>query len=400
MTSSKTVSERSSRVSPSQTMSISAISSKLQAEGIDIANLAVGQPDFPTPEFVKQAAITAIHQNKTGYTVVDGVAELKQAIINKSKRDNRLDYSEENIIVSCGAKHSLYVMCQALLSQGDEVIIPAPYWISYPDIVKLSDARPVIVETSSERKFKMSAEQLEQHISKQTRMLFLNSPNNPSGSVYSKSELLEIGEVVKKYPNLMVCSDDIYEHFVFDGKSFYNLLNAHPDLKERCVVINGVSKAYSMTGWRIGWAAGPKTLIAAMKKIQSQSTSNPCSISQYASQAALEGSLDYVYKMRDAFAERRDYLIDELNKINGIHALVPEGSFYVFANFTEAISQHPKVSNDLELAEFFLTQAHVSTVPGTAFGTKNYLRFSLAASFAQLKKAVKRIAQALDLSNS
>lgn len=395
MTSSKMVSDRSLQVSPSQTLSISAISSKLQAEGKDIANLAVGQPDFPTPDHVKQAGIDAINQNRTGYTAVDGIAELKQAIINKTKRDNQLDYASNNIIVSCGAKHSLYTLCQALLNKGDEAIIPAPYWISYPDLVKLSEAKPVIVETSPEHQFKITADQLDAHVTEKTRMLFINSPNNPSGNVYSESELLEIGEVVKKYPKLIVCSDDIYEHFVFDGKSFCNILNVHPDLKERCIIINGVSKAYSMTGWRIGWAAGPKELIAAMKKIQSQSTSNPCSISQVASQVALEGSLDYVYMMRDAFAERRTYLINALNKMDGVKAPASEGSFYVFADFSEAIKRHPKVSSDLELSEFLLTEVYVSTVPGIAFGIENHLRFSLATSPTELKKAIERIDRVL-----
>ena len=387
------ISKRSSKISPSKTLSISALSNKLRAQGKDIANLAVGQPDFPTPEHVKQAAREAITQNKTGYTAVDGVAELKEAIIHKTKRDNKLDYESNQIIVSCGAKHSLYNICQATLNKGDEVIVPAPFWISYPDIIKLAEGVPVSVKTTVEQEFKITANQLEQHINERTRMLLLNSPNNPSGSVYSENELSALAEVLVKHPQVIICSDDIYEHFVFDNRTFSNILNVCPELYSRCVIVNGVSKAYSMTGWRIGWSAGPAELIASMKKIQSQSTSNPCSISQAASQAALEGSLDYVYMMRNAFAERRDYLISELNNIDGITAPTPAGSFYVFADLSEAIARHPDVSDDLEIAEQLLNQSYVSTVPGIAFGIKNYLRLSLAVSPEALQKAVERIGE-------
>ena len=387
----KIISERSSKISPSKTLSISALSNKLRAQGKDIANLAVGQPDFPTPEHIKQAAYEAITQNKTGYTAVDGVAELKEAIVEKTKRDNKLDYESNQIIVSCGAKHSLYNLCQATLNKGDEVIMPAPFWISYPDIIKLADGVPVSVETTLERGFKITAEQLEQHINERTRMLILNSPNNPSGSVYDADELSALAEVLVKHPQVVICSDDIYEHFVFDNQAFCNILNVCPELYSRCAVVNGVSKAYSMTGWRIGWTAGPTELIAAMKKIQSQSTSNPCSISQAASQTALEGTLDDVYTMRDAFAKRRDYLISELNDIEGVTAPTPAGSFYAFADFSVAIARHPDVSNDLELAEQLLNRSYVSTVPGIAFGIENHLRLSLAVSLEELQKAVERI---------
>ena len=385
------ISKRSSKISPSKTLSISALSNKLRAQGKDIANLAVGQPDFPTPEHVKQAACEAIMQNKTGYTAVDGVAELKEAIIHKTKRDNKLDYESNQIIVSCGAKHSLYNICQAALNKGDEVIVPAPFWISYPDIIKLAEGVPVSVKTTVEQGFKITANQLEQHINERTRMLLLNSPNNPSGSVYSKNELSALAEVLVKHPQVIICSDDIYEHFVFDNHTFSNIPNVCPELYSRCVIVNGVSKAYSMTGWRIGWTAGPAELIASMKKIQSQSTSNPCSISQAASQAALEGPLDYVCMMRDAFAERRDYLISGLNSMDGITVPTPAGSFYVFADFSEAIARHPDVSDDLELAEQLLNQSYVSTVPGIAFGIENHLRLSLAVSPEELQKAIKRI---------
>ena len=385
------ISERSSKISPSKTLSISALSNKLRAQGKDIANLAVGQPDFPTPEHIKQAGCEAIAQNKTGYTAVDGIAELKEAIVEKTKRDNKLDYESNQIIVSCGAKHSLYNLCQATLNAGDEVIMPAPFWISYPDIIKLADGVPVSVETTLEQGFKITAEQLEQHINERTRMLILNSPNNPSGSVYGADELSALAEVLVKHPQVVICSDDIYEHFVFDNQVFCNILNVCPELYSRCAIVNGVSKAYSMTGWRIGWTAGPAELIAAMKKIQSQSTSNPCSISQVASQAALEGPLDDVSKMRDAFSERRDYLISELNDMEGVTAPTPAGSFYAFADFSAAINRHPDVSNDLELAEQLLNRSYVSTVPGIAFGIENHLRLSLAVSFEELQKAVERI---------
>ena len=384
-------SERSSKISPSKTLSISALSNKLRAEGKDIANLAVGQPDFPTPDYVKQAAVEAIAQNKTGYTAVDGVAELKEAIIRKTKRDSKLDYEAEQIIVSCGAKHSLYNVCQAALNKGDEVIVPAPFWISYPDIIKLAEGVPVAVQTTTEQGFKITAEQLQQHINERTRMLLLNSPNNPSGSVYTAEELTDLAEVLIKHPQIIICSDDIYEHFVFDGNTFSNILNVCPELYPRCLIVNGVSKAYAMTGWRIGWTAGPADLITAMKKIQSQSTSNPCSISQAASQAALENPLDYVYMMRDAFAERRDYLVSELNGIDGITLPTPAGSFYAFADFSEAIARQPNISDDLELSKELLNQTHVSTVPGIAFGIENHLRLSLAVSTEELQKAVERI---------
>ena len=384
-------SERSSKISPSKTLSISALSNKLRAEGKDIANLAVGQPDFPTPDYVKQAAVEAIAQNKTGYTAVDGIAELKEAIVRKTKRDSKLDYETEQIIVSCGAKHSLYNVCQAALNKGDEVIVPAPFWNSYPDIIKLAEGVPVTVTTTTEQGFKITAGQLQQHINERTRMLLLNSPNNPSGSVYTAEELTDLAEVLIKHPQVIICSDDIYEHFVFDGNTFSNILNVCPELYPRCLIVNGVSKAYAMTGWRIGWTAGPADLITAMKKIQSQSTSNPCSISQAASQAALENSLDYVYMMRDAFAERRDYLASELNDIDGITLPTPAGSFYAFADFSEAIARHPDISDDLELSKELLNQTHVSTVPGIAFGIENHLRLSLAVSTEELQKAVERI---------
>ena len=384
-------SERSSKISPSKTLSISALSNKLRAEGKDIANLAVGQPDFPTPDYVKQAAVEAIAQNKTGYTAVDGVAELKEAIVRKTKRDSKLDYEAEQIIVSCGAKHSLYNVCQAALNKGDEVIVPAPFWNSYPDIIKLAEGVPVTVTTTTEQGFKITAEQLQQHINERTRMLLLNSPNNPSGSVYTAEELTDLAEVLIKHLQVIICSDDIYEHFVFDGNTFSNILNVCPELYPRCLIVNGVSKAYAMTGWRIGWTAGPADLITAMKKIQSQSTSNPCSISQAASQAALENPLDYVYMMRDAFAERRDYLVSELNDIDGITLPTPAGSFYAFADFSEAIARHPDISDDLELSKELLNQTHVSTVPGIAFGIENHLRLSLAVSTEELQKAVERI---------
>ncbi len=395
MESMQIISERSSKISPSKTLSISALSNKLRLQGKDIANLAVGQPDFPTPEHIKQAACEAIAQNKTGYTAVDGVAELKEAIATKTKRDNKLDYESNQIIVSCGAKHSLYNLCQATLNRGDEVIMPAPFWISYPDIIKLADGVPVSVETTSEQGFKITAEQLEQHINERTKMLILNSPNNPSGSVYDADELSALAEVLVKHPQVVICSDDIYEHFVFDNQAFCNILNVCPELYSQCVLVNGVSKAYSMTGWRIGWTAGPAELIAAMKKIQSQSTSNPCSISQAASQAALEGSLDDVHTMRDAFTERRDYLISELNNMDGVTVPTPAGSFYAFADFSVAIAHHPDVSDDLELAEQLLNQSYVSTVPGIAFGIENHLRLSLAVSLEELQKAVDRIGKFL-----
>ncbi|MDD9868596.1 MAG: pyridoxal phosphate-dependent aminotransferase [Gammaproteobacteria bacterium] len=388
-----TFSQRAQKISPSQTLSISALSNRLRAEGRDVINLAVGQPDFPTPEHVKEAAAKAMRDNKTGYTAVDGTAELKQAVADKLKCENGLDYAGDQILVSCGAKHSLYNLCQALLNKGDEVITPAPFWLSYPELIKLAEGEPVILRAGMGQRFKINAQQLERSITKNTRLLMLNSPNNPSGMLYSRSELGELAEVLLQNPNIHICSDDIYEHFVFGAEPFANIVNVCPELQSRTVVINGVSKAFSMTGWRIGYAAGPAGLIAVMKKIQSQSTSNPCSISQEAARAALDGPLDCVAKMRETFAERRDWLGAALRKINGVETLMPDGSFYVFPNFSGVIERHPKVGNDLELAEYLLEKHHVAAVPGIAFGMVNHLRLSFATGMDELEKAVERIAE-------
>ncbi len=383
--------QRTQKISPSQTLSISALSNRLRAEGKDVINLAVGQPDFPTPEHVKDAAARAMRDGKTGYTAVDGTAELKQAIVNKLKRDNDLDYASEQIIVSCGAKHSLYNLCQALLDDGDEVLTPAPFWISYPEMIKLADAEPVIIAADGAQNYKITAPQLRRYINENTRLLMLNSPNNPSGMLYSRDELAALAEVLLQHPNVYICSDDIYEHFVFTGEPFVNIVNVCPELHARTIVINGVSKAYSMTGWRIGYAAGPEKLIAVMKKIQSQSTSNPCSISQEAARAAMDGPLDFVVNMRETFTARRAYAYDALQKMDGVEALEPDGSFYIFPNFSGVIERHPEVNNDLELAEYLLMKHHVATVPGIAFGMANHLRFSFATETETLKRAIDRV---------
>ncbi len=388
-----TFSHRAQKISPSQTLSISALSNRLRAEGRDVINLAVGQPDFPTPEHVKKAAAQAMRDNKTGYTAVDGTAELKQAVVDKLKRENNLDYAGEQILVSSGAKHSLYNLCQALLNKGDEVITPAPFWISYPELVKLAEAEPVILRADMGQHFKINAHQLERSITKNTRLLMLNSPNNPSGMLYSRRELEELAEVLLQNPNIYICSDDIYEHFVFGAEPFVNIVNVCPELQSRTIVINGVSKAFSMTGWRIGYAAGPAGLIAVMKKIQSQSTSNPCSISQEAARAALDGPLDFVEKMCETFAGRRAWLGEALRKIEGVETLMPDGSFYVFPDFSGVIERHPEVGNDLELAEYLLMKHHVAAVPGIAFGMVNHLRLSFATGMEELEKAVKRIGE-------
>ena len=312
------LSERVQRVKPSPTLAISALAQQLKAEGRDVINLGVGEPDFHTPDHIKAAGIDAINNNKTGYTAVDGIPELKKAIINKFKNDNNLDYQMDQILVSCGGKQSFYNLCQALLNDGDEVIIPAPYWVSYPDMVQLAGGVPVIVEAGQDQYFKLTPDSLEAAITDKTRLFVINSPSNPTGVNYTHAELVELGKVLLKYPNIIVATDDMYEHILFDAKEFSNILNATPELYDRCVVLNGVSKAYAMTGWRIGYAAGPAELIKGMKKIQGQSTSNPTSISQYAAVVALSSSQECIKPMLTAFKQRHDYVVKALNEIDGV----------------------------------------------------------------------------------
>ena len=385
------LSKRISNTKTSATIAMSMKARELTLQGKDIISLSAGEPDFDTPRNIKDAAIESINSGNTKYTPVDGMLTLKESIVKKFKNENNLEYTSDQIIVSTGCKQSIYNLCQATLDEGDEVLIPSPYWVSYPEIVKLSDAVPVFVETNSETDFKVTGKMLEDNITKRTKMILLNSPSNPSGFIYSEEDLKDIGRVLKKYPNIIIASDDIYEHIIFNGKKFTNILNVCPELYDQTIVLNGVSKAYAMTGWRIGYAAGNSTIVGAMKKIQSQSTSCTCSISQAAAKAALDDDNSEVTKMVSEYQLRSEYLHTELNKIEGIKYKKPEGSFYAFVDVNGLINKIENINDDFELAEYFLREADIAVVPGTAFGSKNHIRISFATSLVNLEKAVYRI---------
>ncbi len=389
------LSSRVQAIKPSATLAVTARARELRAAGKDIIGLGAGEPDFDTPEHIKQAAIDAIRQGDTKYTAVDGTAALKEAIIAKFAGDNGLQYAANQVLVSSGAKHSLYNLFQALLNSGDEVVIPAPYWVSYPDMALLSDARPVVVATSIGDGFKMSPAQLEGALSKATRLLIINSPSNPSGGAYNRDELAALGEVVSKYPDVLIVTDDIYEHIMWTGEPFCNILNACPDLIDRTVVVNGVSKAYAMTGWRIGYAAGPAPIIAAMKKIQSQSTSNPASVSQAAALAALSGDQTCIEPMVAEFKQRHDRVVERLNRLSGVHAIPSHGTFYSFPDFSAAIAELDGINDDVELAAYLLDESGVAMVPGSAFGNPGYLRLSYATDMDTLDSALDRLEKVL-----
>ena len=377
------LSKRVQLIQPSPTLAVAAKAKELKAQGRDIVGLGTGEPDFDTPDHIKQAAIKAINEGATKYTAVDGTPELKEAVINKFKRDNGLDYEPSQILVSSGGKQSFYNLCQALLNPGDEVIIPAPYWVSYPDMALLAEAQPVIIETDIEQHLKITPEQLQNAISERTRLFVINSPSNPTGVAYSKDELKALGDVLKKHPNIVIATDDMYEHILWEEGSFCNILNACPELYVRTIVLNGVSKAYSMTGWRIGYAGGPANLIAAMKKIQSQSTSNPAAPSQAAATEALNGDQSCIKPMLDAFKKRHDYLLNELNAIEGITCLPSDGTFYAFPNVQGLIDKHG-CESDLDLAELLIEKVDLALVPGSAFGAPGHMRLSYAASMETL----------------
>jgi aspartate aminotransferase len=389
------LSDRVQRVKPSPTIAVTQRARELKQAGKDVIGLGAGEPDFETPAHIKEAAIAAIREGFTHYTAVDGIPELKKAIIGKFKRDNGLDFEPDQILVSVGGKQSLFNLMQAVLQEGDEVIIPAPYWVSYPDMALLADAKPVTVMAGIEQDFKISPEQLKQALNKNTRLLIINSPSNPTGVIYTREDLTALGNVLRHYPDVLIATDDMYEHIRWTGEPFYNLANACPDLLERIVVVNGVSKAYAMTGWRIGYAAGPKAVIAAMRKIQSQSTSNPTSISQVAAAVALGGSQECLKPMVTAFKERHDRVVARLNDIRGVSCLRSQGAFYAFPDMREAIANLPDVHNDLEMAEYLLNEAGVALVPGSAFGAEGYLRLSFAASMEVLDDALDRIDRVL-----
>ena len=389
------LSQRVQSIKPSPTLAVTARAKELKAQGKDIIGLGAGEPDFDTPEHIKQAAIEAIHQGFTKYTAVDGTPELKRAIIGKFERDNDLRYTPEQVLVSCGGKQSFYNMAQALLNPGDEAVITAPYWVSYPDMVLLAGGKPVIVQAGLEQNFKMTPSQLEAAITEKTRLVVLNSPSNPTGVTYTLEEFRALGEVLRRHPQIVIASDDMYEHILWSEEPFCNVVNACPDLYDRTVVMNGVSKAYSMTGWRIGYAAGPQRLIQAMKKIQSQSTSNPTSISQVAAQAALEGDQSCIGHMLEAFKARHEFVVEQLNGIRGVECLPSQGAFYSFPDMSAAIEMVDGVSDDVELAEYLLNEVGVALVPGSAFGLPGYMRLSFATSMENLRNALDRVGRLL-----
>ena len=383
--------ERVQRVKPSPTMAVTARAAEMRAAGHDIIGLGAGEPDFDTPEHISAAAIEAIRAGQTRYTAVDGTPALKKAIQAKFERDNGLHYEANQILVSSGAKQSLYNLFMALLDEGDEVVIPAPYWVSYPDMALLAGATPVVLEADQSQRFKITPDQLDAAITDRTRIIVLNSPSNPTGSAYSRAEFEALGEVLRRYPDIVIASDDIYEEILWTDEGFANIVMACPDLTERTVVVNGVSKGYAMTGWRIGYAAGPAPVIGAMKKIQSQSTSNASSISQAASVAALDGDQSVIGPMVKAFRERHDYVVERLNAMQGVSCIVGDGTFYAYPNVSGAIAALDGVESDTALAEYLIGEANVALVPGTAFGLPGHMRISYATSMENLEKAMDRL---------
>jgi aspartate aminotransferase len=389
------LSDRVQRIQPSPTLAVTARAKELKGLGRDIIDLGAGEPDFDTPDHIKEAAIRAIRDGFTKYTAVDGMPSLKQAVVDKFKRENNLDFTPDQVLVSVGGKQSFFNLAMALLDSGDEVVIPAPYWVSYPDIVRLADATPVIISAGHERGFKITPEQLDAVIGYKTRLVVINSPSNPSGCVYTRAELAALGEVLRKYPDVLIATDDMYEHIVWTAEPFCNIANVCPDLLPRTVVLNGVSKAYAMTGWRIGYCAGPKPLIAAMCKVQSQSTSNPTSIAQVAAEAALAGDQACIVSMRAAFHTRHDRLVKRLNELRGVHCIPSQGTFYSLPSFHAAMANLEGIRDDVELAELILNQTGVALVPGSAFGADGYLRLSFATSMENLDAAVDRLEKLL-----
>ncbi|MGA8259262.1 MAG: pyridoxal phosphate-dependent aminotransferase [Arenicellales bacterium] len=382
---------RVNAIKPSPTLAVTGRARELRAQGKDVIGLGAGEPDFDTPEHIKQAAIEAIRRGDTKYTAVDGTPELKKAIVEKFRRDNDLEYAPDQVLVSAGAKHSLFNLFVSLVEEDSEVIIPAPYWVSYPDMVTLLGGTPVIIPAGADRHFKITPAQLEGVITDKTRLLVMNSPSNPTGVMYSSAELEGLAAVLRRHPQVFIASDDIYEHIQWTQPKFVNLVNVAPDLYERSVVVNGVSKVYAMTGWRIGYAAGPRELIGAMKKVQSQSTSNPTSISQAASAAALSGDQSCVGEMVTEFRRRAEHVVDRLNRLQGVRALPSDGTFYSFPDCTAVIEATPGISNDVELGSYLLDRAEVALVPGSAFGLPGYLRLSYATDMATLDKALDRL---------
>jgi len=385
------LSNRVQAVKPSPTLAITALAAELRAAGRDVIGLGAGEPDFDTPEHIKEAGIKAIQDGQTKYTAVDGTPALKKAIIDKFQRENDLEYRADQILVSCGGKQSFYNMAQALLDTGDEVVIPSPYWVSYPDMTLLAGGIPVYVQAKADQQFKITPAQLAGAINEKTKVVVINSPSNPTGMAYSREELEALGEVMREHPRVIIATDDMYEHIRWTDEPFVNIVNACPDLQDRTIVMNGVSKAYSMTGWRIGYAGGPTDVIKAMKKVQSQSTSNPTSISQAAAVAALEGPQECIKEMLVAFKQRHDYVVGRLNKMPGVDCLETDGTFYVFPKVEQAIRGIDGVNNDLELSEYLIDKAGVALVPGSAFGLPGHIRISIATGMDKLEAALDRI---------
>lgn len=386
------LSDRVQKVKPSATLAVTAKANELKAQGIQIISMGSGEPDFDTPKNIQQAGIDAIKNGQTRYTAIDGTPVLKQAVIDKFKRDNNLDYSMDEVMVSSGGKQVFYNLCQAVLNKGDEVIIPAPYWVSYPDMVILADATPVIVKTGLEQDFKITPAQLSASITEKTKLFVINSPSNPTGAVYSQVELQALVDVLKKHPQVLIITDDIYEHIRLGDDDFINIVMTDNSLKERVIILNGVSKSYAMTGWRIGYGAGPESIIKAMKKIQGQSTSNPCSIAQAAALEALNGDQSIIDIMVSAFKERHEYIVNALNAIDGVECPKSQGAFYSFPR-VEGLIKRLGLKDDVELSTYCLEELNIALVPGSAFGAPGYVRFSFATSMDNIKLAVDKLAQ-------
>jgi aspartate aminotransferase len=386
------VSNTLKRIKPSPTIAVTSKAREMRAAGRDVIGLGAGEPDFDTPDNIKEAAIEAIKKGDTKYTAVDGTPALKKAIQEKFQRENNLTYNLDQISVGTGGKQVLYNAFMATINKSDEVIIPAPYWVSYPDIILLAGGKPKIIKCEEKENFKLTPKKLEKALSKKTKWIILNSPSNPTGSAYTKKEIEDLAEVLKKYKKVYILSDDIYEHITYDNFNFFTIAQI-PYLKDRTLTMNGVSKSYSMTGWRIGYAAGPKEIIKAMAKIQSQSTSNPTSISQAAAVEALNGTQDFIKERADSFKQRRNFVVESLNNIKGINCLNPEGAFYVFPNCKKLIGKKTKIKDDTDFVEKLLEKSEVAVVPGSAFGLQGHFRISYATSMENLEKAISRIKQ-------
>ncbi len=387
------LSNRVQKVKPSATLAVTAKANELKAKGVKVVPMGSGEPDFDTPSNIQKAAVDAIRGGQTRYTAVDGTAELKSAIREKFLRDNNLKYSANEVMASCGGKQVFYNLCQAILNKDDDVIIPGPYWVSYPDMAILADANPMIIETGLDQDFKITPEQLESSITKKSKLLVLNSPSNPTGAVYTRKEIEDLGKVLERHPQVYIISDDIYEHILLGDDDFVNIAMACPKLKDRTIILNGVSKAYAMTGWRIGYAAGPQDIIKAMKKIQGQSTSNPTSIAQAAAVEALNGEQTFIETMVEAFLRRHDFLLESLNAIDGIQCPRSSGAFYSFPK-VQGLIDRLGLSDDVEFATYCLEKLNIALVPGSAFGAPGYARFSFATSMDTIKEAVDRLANA------